>query len=664
MSAFMEPIHLEKDEIELELRLRGMSPVITRHRLDVLRERLLMEMRGEVEVPKGHPLSDYASEVVHCFEKLKEIDYIMLEAADKDCLKSIMTIPSRLIHIMSRLTRISTYDHRLLNQIKILKKKISDYLELIKLSIEKKIVLKEHFKSSDSIFKSVNKSDIFKKTSIVESATQRPLTPISNPLPLRPLGALPKVPAPIPEEVAVSDYLKDAEPRFDGGEELSVKVNAGNLDYGSDQESINSLNDDLLWDKLMDKVPSSSPKFSGLKINENIQSRLNTGMHRNVPERINVVEEGGAQSNWWNAPKRNDILRSSEPGKKLTGTFKKPTVVPQNYWNMRGTEFTAQERPQERPQVRRPERLPEHFREHLPEPPQMRYQVPPVYEEQDYPQQRDVRHTRHRNPILSWNLVFTGDGRGLNINNFLTQVHLMARADWVSDRDLFLSAIHLLSGPARNWYVAFERNYRTWVELAAALREQFLPHDSDISLMREVENKFQGMNEPFVLYISDMINLFDHMQVPISDDRKLKIITRNMLPYLRESLALVEIRDVNHLIVLCRKLESVRKGVVPNSSNVYTSRNQRVSEIEVEDRRFDQSRNFDMDQKKTNMNCWNCLDTGHIFENCPRPKMRVFCYVCGELGQLANNCRICKNSKNVQPRSDISNSNVRGGYRQ
>lgn len=638
MSAFMEPTHLEKDELELELRIRGMPPVVTRHRIEVLRERLLMELRGEVEIPKGHPLSDYASEVVHCFEKLKEIDYIMLEAADKDCLKIIEVIPSRLIHIMSKLTRIFTDDHRLINQVKVLKKKILDYLELIKLSLEKKIVLKEHFKSSDSIFKSVGKPEVRKEISIIERGTQRPLTPILNPLPLRPLGALSKVPKSIPEEVVASN--PDVGPRFDGGEDLSVQLNDCNLGDGSDQESI----DDFFWIKEMDKAPSSSPKYT----NENIQSKLTAGMYRNVPARINVVEELGAQANWWNASKRNDILRSSERGGKITGTFKKPTVNPQKYWNVRGTEFMDQERPQERLQER----------------PQMRYQVPPVFEQQDYPQQRDIRHTRPRNPILAWNLVFTGDGRGLNINNFLTQVHLMARADWVSDRDLFLSAIHLLSGPARNWYVAFERNYRTWVELAAALREQFLPHDSDISLMREVESKFQGVNEPFVLYISDMINLFDHMQVPIDEDRKLNIITRNMQPYLRQSLALVEIRDVNHLIVLCRKLESVRKGIVPNSSNVYTSRNQRVSEIEMEDGRFDQSRNVDINQKKSNLNCWNCLDPGHIFENCSRPKMRVFCYVCGELGQLSNNCQICKNAKNVHPRSDNSNFNVRGGYRQ
>lgn len=641
MSAFMEPTHLEKDEIELELRIRGMSPVITRYRIDVLRERLLMEMRGEVEVPKGSPLSDYASEVVHCFEKLKQIDFIMLEAADQDCLKTITVIPSRLMHIMAKLMRISTYDHRLINQIKILKKKISDYLELIKLSLEKKIILKEHFKSTDSIFKSIEKSDVIKKVSIVESATQRPLdrplTPILNILPLRPLGALPKVPSPIPEEVLISDpYVNELEPRFDGGEDLSAKLSVCGLGFGSDHESETSVNNDL-WDKVINKCPSSSP---------NVQPKLNTGLYRDIPDRINVLEEFGAKSNWWNAPKRNDILRSSDSGQKLTGTFKKPTINPQKYWNIRETQFPDQNRAQAHPSQR----------------PQMRHQVPPVYEPQDYPQQRDIRNYRHRNPIQGWNLVFTGDGRGLNINNFLTQVHLMARADCVSDQDLFLSAIHLLSGPARNWYVAFERNYRTWPELASALREQFLPHDSDISLMREVESKFQGPSEPFVLYISDMINLFDHMQVPLSDDRKLKIITRNMLPYLRESLALIEIRDVNHLIILCRRLESVRKSIVPNSSNSYASRNQRVSEIEVEDRRINQSRN--VNQSQDALKCWNCHDSGHIFENCPRPKMRVFCYLCGELGQLANNCQICKNQKNVQSRSDNSNFNVRGGYQQ
>lgn len=650
----MEPTHLERDELEVELKIRGMPPVPTRYRIEILRERLLMEMRGEADVPRGYSKGDLALEVMGCFEKLKSIDYLMLEAADKNCLTTISVIPSRLLHVRSRLQRIITYDHRIVNQISVLDKKIAMYLDLIKLSLESKIILKEHFKSSDCVFKSIDKSDIFKKPSIVETSKDRPLTPIPNVLTLRPLGAISKNLGPITEDMgAVGGNLSEPEPQLDGGEDISARLNAMNLTEPSEHDSVAN-SDEIFWEKLMG-IPSSSPNkvsVPGIQDKNNLKSNAGNTPFWNVPNDVNVLDNCGTQCDWWNVPKRNDIFRTADPKKPLASAFRNPGRNPTKYWNVPENEVRNE---REFVQPRLQPRL---------QPQQQPRVIPVVQREVPQVAQNGPRYQRNRNPIQGWNLVFTGDGRGLNINNFLTQVHLMARADWVSDQDLFMSAIHLLSGPARNWYVAFERNYNSWPELAAALREQFLPHDSDISLMREVESKFQGVNEPFVLYISDMINLFDHMQVPLSDNRKLKIITRNMLPYLRESLALVEIENVNHLIILCRRLESVRKSITPMSSNYHQSRNQRVSEYQVDEVRNDTSRELNSNQNMTSFKCWNCLESGHIFENCSQPKMRVFCYLCGELGQLANSCQICKSSKNDQSRSSNPNYHARDGSRQ
>lgn len=257
------------------------------------------------------------------------------------------------------------------------------------------------------------------------------------------------------------------------------------------------------------------------------------------------------------------------------------------------------------------------------------------------------RRFRNRNPILNWQLVFTGvQGKGLSISDFLTQVHLMARADSVSERELFLSAIHLFTGSARNWYVAFEKYYDNWQQLVAALNEQFLPHDSDLSLLREAESRKQRSDEAFVLFLSSVMNLFDHLQEPIPEARKLSIVMRNMLPYLRQALALTEVVDFHTLVRLCRKLESIRSTTVPQRV---------VSEVNT---------NFTHSLSSGgNDYCHNCQETGHLHPDCKYPKIRVFCYKCGELGQLATSCTKCRQgSGNQLTRPSYSSRFARDGH--
>ena len=42
--------------------------------------------------------------------------------------------------------------------------------------------------------------------------------------------------------------------------------------------------------------------------------------------------------------------------------------------------------------------------------------------------------------------------------------------------------------------------------------------------------------------------------------------------------------------------------------------------------------------------CWNCLETGHYYTACTKPKQR-FCHACGEPGQLARSCSGCSGPK-------------------
>lgn len=284
-----------------------------------------------------------------------------------------------------------------------------------------------------------------------------------------------------------------------------------------------------------------------------------------------------------------------------------------------------------------------------------------------------LRNLRHRNPIPNWNLVFTGDGKGLNLNQFLVQVNLMARADKVSKIELLESAIHLFKGPAREWYIAFESLFNEWDELIDSLRVCFVPDDSDFMLMKEIELRQQGSNEPFMLYLSAMINLFNQLKENLSEEKKISLIMRNMSPFLADRMALVTIVDLPHLAYVCKKIEDVKnraksfRQVQPEQN--FPSSRRYANEIEFS------ASSSPVRHKEIKFSepirCWNCRELGHQFEECDQPKKRIFCYVCGELGQLASYCDVCRNSSgNNQTRLSSGNYqtrpaslNGRGGYR-
>lgn len=42
--------------------------------------------------------------------------------------------------------------------------------------------------------------------------------------------------------------------------------------------------------------------------------------------------------------------------------------------------------------------------------------------------------------------------------------------------------------------------------------------------------------------------------------------------------------------------------------------------------------------------CWNCLSPLHVYSRCDLPKMREFCFGCGEQNTTLRNCRNCASS--------------------
>lgn len=168
---------------------------------------------------------------------------------------------------------------------------------------------------------------------------------------------------------------------------------------------------------------------------------------------------------------------------------------------------------------------------------------------------------RRRNPIAEWNLTFSGDSKDTSLNDFLSQVMLLARAERVSDEDLLMSAVYLFKGSAYTWYRAFHPYYETWGQLVAGLKSQFLPVDYDFWLLKELEQRRQGESENFGIFFAAMEMLFRNLSYRLSEPQKLAIVMRNMHPLYVDRLSLENIYTLPQLAERCKRIEQARYRV-------------------------------------------------------------------------------------------------------
>lgn len=277
------------------------------------------------------------------------------------------------------------------------------------------------------------------------------------------------------------------------------------------------------------------------------------------------------------------------------------------------------------------------------------------------------RSPRGRNPVAEWNITFSGDNKDMSLNDFLSQVTLMARAEKVSHNDLLSSAIYLFTGSAKIWYRAFYPYYRSWNELVVGLKTQFLPVDYDFWLLKELDQRRQGEQENFGIYFAAMEMLFRNLSYRMEEQQKLDIVMRNMLPMYAERLALEDIVSMTQLAAKCKRIEEVKYRInrqfVPQIHRrdllepafSYTGSNMprhRVFELEcVDEPDYVQVHEISNPRQRTNL-CYNCGTAGHRFNQC-RQERQLFCYRCGLVGYVTRNCKRCQNNN-----SDRGNGNA------
>jgi len=115
----------------------------------------------------------------------------------------------------------------------------------------------------------------------------------------------------------------------------------------------------------------------------------------------------------------------------------------------------------------------------------------------------------------------------------------------------------VLKRTAVKWFIANNKQWRTWAEFLENFHTYFLPRDLFTGLADQVRQQKQGFSESFKDYMIDlqtMVRLLSY-----STKKTLRIIKENCTPSLRIFLRAYKVSDLLTLMILADEYEEFEK---------------------------------------------------------------------------------------------------------
>lgn len=243
-----------------------------------------------------------------------------------------------------------------------------------------------------------------------------------------------------------------------------------------------------------------------------------------------------------------------------------------------------------------------------------------------------------RTPVSNWNLKFSAeDTNSMSIRRFFIEVRDFRIANRMSKNELLREAKFLFQGSALEVFRSCRRSFRTWDELEERITLAFTDPSYEKRLKREIQDRKQGEDEPVVVYLSKMDNLFHLLSQPYSEKEKLEIIEDNILPEYQMALSLATYRNLKDLEKLLIKLEASRARASLSKTS--------VGKGSVEPSLQHVSQGSKGKSRTENQVCTVEATPPSKSPETPAPtralKKKVYCYGCKKPGVTRPNCPDC-----------------------
>lgn len=269
-------------------------------------------------------------------------------------------------------------------------------------------------------------------------------------------------------------------------------------------------------------------------------------------------------------------------------------------------------------------------------------------------------------PVSKWRINFSGDSRGPTVTQFLNRVEVLARNNRVPDAELLSQANFFFKegSEAEEWYFTFCHKFTSWAGFKHQLRLRFEQPNKDKVIERQILDRRQHPQETFNAFVSAIEKLAQQLTRPMSEERKLDILTENMRDCYKPFLTIYRIERVEELITICHGLD---KSMYRSYSNYTKNKPHQIHNLEEADQELESERDEEeelnaigqaMKRKKpiekprekpkestgsipqeeqNNILCWNCRQYGHYWRDCDKQK-KIFCHFCGQMNYITSNC--------------------------
>lgn len=268
---------------------------------------------------------------------------------------------------------------------------------------------------------------------------------------------------------------------------------------------------------------------------------------------------------------------------------------------------------------------------------------------------RPIDRARIFKTVSQWNLKFDGVS---GLNTFLGAVEELRIACGFSQSQLMGVAVILFRGAALDWFRANISLLHTWDDLVSSLKTAFLPGQYEEDIWADIRTRTQGQYERATAYISVMQNLFNKLSKKPSEMTKLRVVRRNLLPYIQMQLALTDCDSISELTVACQRIEDAQARIErfkppPTNPNLVTEQElmysprkgrQQVGAVVAtalphSGQAFPCS-NSPAPIKPSDQICWNCRQRGHFKRSCTQARAK-HCFGCGEPNVTKAMCPRC-----------------------
>ncbi|KAI8116027.1 hypothetical protein CVS40_11836 [Lucilia cuprina] len=160
--------------------------------------------------------------------------------------------------------------------------------------------------------------------------------------------------------------------------------------------------------------------------------------------------------------------------------------------------------------------------------------------------------------IHNWKIRFTGDCKGIPVENFIYRVEALTKQTLGGNFEVLCDHIStLFESKASDWFWRYHKAARriVWSDLCSALREQYKDSRTDVDFREMIRDRKQKPGEGFDLFYEAIIDISDRLRIPLPERVLVEILRRNLLPEIQHEL--LQIWKLTHFQLrdVCRKRE-------------------------------------------------------------------------------------------------------------